>query len=94
MKLQTYEVLTDLTFFADVGEHKPMHVGQVVYEWPYPDWGLCGPEDIAVVVTPMDVMSVYALPRSALMPREIVDLTLSVHEGTSHLPPVVKPSGS
>ena len=92
MKLQTYEVLTDMTFFADVAEHKPIKVGQVVYEWPYPDWGLCGPDDIAVVTAPMDVMTIYAVPRSALAPRQVVDLTMSVHDGmTGATLPTIKP---
>lgn len=84
MQLQTYELITDLHFFADVGKHKPMQIGQVVYEWPYPDWGLCGPNDVAVCITPMDVMYVYAVPRSALKQLETVDMTMTVHEGMEH----------
>jgi hypothetical protein len=54
MKLQTYEVLRDdFTFFADVGEHRPIKAGQIVYAWPYPDWGMCGPDDVAIVTAPM-----------------------------------------
>lgn len=91
MELHTYEVLRDdLSFFADIGEHRPMKIGQVVYEWPYPDWGICGHDDIAVVLTPMDVMTVYAVPRSALKMGETVNLTLAVHEGMEHAPCIVK----
>jgi hypothetical protein len=91
MKLHTYEVITDdLTFLADVGEHRPMKLGQIVYEWPYPDWGMCGPDDIAVVLTPMDVLTVYAVPRSTLLQRDTVDLTMAVHEGMERAPTVIK----
>lgn len=91
MMLQTYEVLAHLNCFADVGEHAPMKMGQVVYGWPYADWGLCGPDDLAVMATPMDVTTIYAVPRSALRMGEVVDLSVSVHEGFGDRPPAVKP---
>ena len=78
MKLQTYKLLADLNTFADVGDHTPMRAGQVVYGWPYADWGLCGPDDIAVMVIPMDVATIYAVPRASLSMGEVVDLSVSV----------------
>lgn len=92
MRLQTYEVLEELNFLADVGGEAPMKVGQVVYEWPYPTWNLCGPDDIPVVLTPMEVATVYAMPRSALKQGPLVDLTLTVRDGMSGLHLVGKPA--
>ena len=91
MMLQTYTVLVALDCFTEAAEHAPMTVGQVVYRWPYADWGLCGPDDIPVMVTPMDVATIYAVPSSALRMGEVVDLSVSVHEGIGHTPPAVMP---
>lgn len=91
MMLQTYKLLVDLDCFSEAAEHAPMVVGQVVYGWPYADWGLCGPEDIAVMVTPMDVATIYAVPRTSLQMGEVVDLSVSVRDGIGCTPPAVMP---
>lgn len=74
MKLQTYIVAIDtgLAWFAQ---------GQRVYQWPYPDWGLCAADEVPIMLTLMDVSTIYPIPRRMLEVGPIVDMTLCVHEG-------------
>lgn len=74
MRLQTYTVVRDIGLWW-------IRPGHQVYGWPYPDWGLCQEDEVPIMLTPMDVAVIYAMPLAALERGAVIDLTVAVREG-------------
>lgn len=82
MKLQSYTVI------GEIDTAESISVGQVVYAWPYADWGLAAPHELPIITRLQGVKMIYAVPEACLRIGEVVDAELTI--GTMKMPPCSK----